>query len=577
MSVKSLGGGAGLPANVGPGGAAPFDDSRIVGALQKSFSFSGPFPMVITDRLADRVDLREWDGLNLTNSHANDSLVASWLAQGMGTKLPLYCPPGICAVDAGLALSMTGDLELNLPRGFLLKSTTNTPKPILEIKDNGGAYRYGLTWRGGGFNNALGQFVAAAQSNSCLSFTRLRKVLIDGVIFAGAPDYVTAQTTTDTAIEGVDNQQVTITNSFFDGQGDVCIYLGGNSAADDSDDGCQIIIVHNHFSNSQQAFALKRQGQGAIFAFNTLRNMYSGINALEASQIEGGRELLIAFNEARFIETSFATLRASADSTIVGNRIFDFGYLPDGVTPSATPQAIRVLGAQRTKISGNKIGLKKWTQGDKGTTGHTAISVNGYTYTGTSGPVSSVPDRVDYDGNEFLNVYTALREEVQGTGTVGPTFGSNNTYTNVQNRLSAQNGLSAHREFDPNTGGERLFVGSTEVARISGTGVNAVRLRTLLDNTGHTRIASSAQSFTFGTLTAGAYAADQTFTLTGALLGDRVEIMPLSAAGQPAGLELYGLVLSADIVTIRAKNGNLSGSLNMATAYSYRVVLERVG
>lgn len=543
--------------------------------LSTIFRLDGDGGQTLASRLHNCADIRDWLGFDPTYTHAMDTIVAAWLTQAMVSGLPAYAPPGKYAMTTGINLSMTSDLEVCLPRSAVLKGTAAIPAPMIQIKDNlGSGHNYGLTWRGGAFDNALGVFVAAAQSNSCLSFTRLRKVLIDGTIFKGALTYGSAQTTTDSGVEGADCIQVTIINCFFDGQGDVCIYLGGNSDPGTADDGGELIIAANHFSNSQQAFALKRQGRGAQFVMNTLYKMYSGVNALEASQLEGGRELLIALNKAKFIESSFATLRASANHRVLENDIEDFGYQADGVTVNAAPRCIRVMGAQQTKIRGNRIALLEWTQGGNGSAGHTAISVEDYSYVNQGATITTTPDRVDYSDNDFQNVRTAVLET---SVTAGPTFGSDNTYNNVAQRLTATNAISQFRFFDPGNGGERTIVGAAEAARVSSASIFSQRFRTFLDSVGLTRIAAATASLTLGNIAAGGFAADQTVTLVGAQAGDIVQVVPLSSGGFPVGLELTGFVLAADTVTIRANNANASGSLNMTAAYSYRVVLLRVG
>lgn len=538
-----------------------------------------PMGLPLNQRLAGTVDIREV-GLGVvdtTGVTAVDDIVSKWLTKAMATGKPATAPCGTYAMAAGLSLTMTGDLEIALPRCVVFKSMSSITKPILELKDNspGGGHKYSLVLRGGTFDNALGVFVVAAQSNSGLSLTRLRKVLIDGVVFKGAPTYTAAQTTTDTAIEGADLQQVTITNNFIDGQGDVGIYLGGNSAANDnSDDGYQCIVASNHFSNSQQALALKREGGGCNVYGNTMWKMYSGINALDAGGLNGGRSLVIANNWAKYIETSFVTLRASSDNYVTNNYVEDFGFAPDGVTTSAVARAIRIMGSSGTKVRGNRIALRDWTQGARGSAGHAAITVEDYTTTIGGVSQTLTPDGLTYDSNDIANVQIAVQEL---SATAGPSFGTANTYTNVGQRLAALNASSQYRFYDPSLGGERTIAGTAEVARTSSNGTFTSRLRTFLNTIGLTKIDQlSSQTVTWGSIAAGAYAPDQTVAFTGARLGDVIRITPLSPAGQPAGLELTAVVLADDQVTLRAKNGG-AATLNMTTSYQYKITLLRTG
>lgn len=507
---------------------------------------------------ADLVDIRDFSGYDPTGNNTQDSTVFAWLTQTMGSGKQAYAPPGIYSIDTGISVSMTGDMEVSLPRGALFKSTANLPKAMIELKDNGGTHRFGLTWRGGAFDNALGVFVVASDSNSGISFTRLKRVLVDGSVFTGAATYTQASTTTDTAISAVDCVDMTITNCFFSGQGDTALYFGGNSDnSTSSDDGGDIVITNNHFEQCYQAFAYKRQGARAIFAHNTLRDMYSGVSTLEASGAPSGnaapgRQVLIAYNTAKRIETSFARLDSQARNSIVGNRILDFGYLPDGVTESATPQAIRILGSSQCRVTGNIIALEDWAQGGNGSADHVGIYFAGYQYTGTSGTVTDLPDQLVYDGNDFININTAVQEN-NTLGTTGPTYGLGNTYVNVTRRLNAVNAGSFTRFSDPGTASERTMFGSTNILQVGSAGTFSTRFRTFLDVVGWTRITKVSQTLSFGTVAAGA-SVNVNVTLTGATpTTDTAWLNPGASAQAPNGI-VYQCRVLTDAVEVRATN-----------------------
>lgn len=343
-------------------------------------------------------------GLNVTAIHDDTIALTAAFNAGMTKKMPVKIASGTYIVSSLIFITMSGDIEVYADRGAILKTGPILSSPIVIFEDTTARDRYGLTWKGGTFDNSWGLFVVAQDSNSCISATRLIRLLVEGAFFTGANTYTRAGISNDSGIQFSDCKDVTIVGNFFKGMGDLGIYNGGGGLIGTDDGGGDHSIIGNHFENCIGACSYKREGPRLIFANNTIRNCYSGFSTLETGSgsgtIQGGREVIVANNTFASLETTAVRLDNSDYGQIIGNKITDFGYLPDGLTVSGIPAAIRNLGSSNLRISNNIIALDLWSQ-----LGVTALAFaqrgSGYniadTITVTGGAVITV-DTVDGSG-----------------------------------------------------------------------------------------------------------------------------------------------------------------------------------
>lgn len=517
--------------------------------------------------------------------HDDTAAVIAALTAAVGGKR-LVVPDGTYIMTSQALMSMTGDLDVLCSRGAIFHANSNLADQLIGLNDNGGVWRYGLSWRGGKFDNSSGIFGIGVASNSCIGLTRLGNVLIDGVAFSGVSTLSLASVSTDSGISFVTCDSVEITNCTFSGQGDAGIYTSGGGSFGGSDDGGNVVIANNVFKNCGSAVTIKRQIAGVIVSGNTIDGCFNGVAVLEAvsspNTIDPGRQISIENNIIRHTVCNGVIVRAGAADTsdgsglgitagsrtqIIGNKILDFGYLPDGVTPyngsgafGGTISGICNQGASQCRISNNIIGLEDWTQGGNGSVNHKAIYVTQFTLNA----VTYNPDTTIVDGCDFINVYNALYEDAAATG-VGPTVATNCTFRNVHTFASFVNTNSLYEWIDYANGQIRGAIGSgggTETWRFGSAGIFATRFRTFLDSVGFTKISRTGATLNFGAVAANS-SSDLTVSVTGVTLANGLVVVnPQASNLLPTGISYSGFVLTNGTVTVRATNST-TGSITI--------------
>jgi hypothetical protein len=533
-------------------------------------------------------DIREFNGFDPSGTNAQDSVVSAWLAAGSAAGVPCVGPGNTTvAMDLGILLGLSHDLEVSLPKSFVFKSTQNLAKPMVDVRDfTFDRHLYSVNWRGGSFDNSLGVFVDAAQSNTCLSLSRMIDSVVEGVWFRGASDYVTAQATTDSAITAGDCLNLTIRGNWIRGMGDAGLYFGGSDHQEAAEVGGEWLIIGNHFYQCNLAITFKRLGSRMLVASNQLRDCSGGICAFQATSgsvtYGAGRAISIAHNTAKRIGGAFFVANGGDGYRIYGNHIEDFGYTPSGAdgsgnttyAVSANPIAIWMRGASNSRADHNHIAMVDWTT----TSSHTAFETANYDYLQPDGVTNThcALDNFIYAQNTISNVYNGLIEDPTH-GTPGPSFGKDNNYRSVTRALSPANSGSNYSFFDDSSEW-RTFVANgasvSEIRRESYTQSFAQSFRTFSDAVGITRIARLTTTISMGTIAAGA-SFSTTVTLTGAqLTTDQIDIFPTTAAAEPDGLLLRAFVSAADTITVRARN--VTGASITPSASGYSLLLLRV-
>lgn len=493
-------------------------------------------------------------------NHDDTVALVDAFTAAMGTKR-LAINGGIYRISSSILLTATGSLDIVCPRNAILKSSSFLADQIFGMSDNVGRNRYSLSWCGGQFNNSEGLSGIAVASNSCIGTTRIGELIVERVLFQGAATLEAASVSTDSGIAFVDASNVSITKNIFNGQGDLGVYGSGGGLSSAEDDGGNVIIGGNHFNYCGTAIGIKRQLPRSIISNNTIDGCFAGVAALEASlapAIDPGRQLLIANNTIR--KTVCAPIcvhggPVAAKAHMANNKIVDFGYLPDGVTPyngsaayGGTIAGIVIQGASQCRISGGEISLDEWANGDDGTANHKGIYATDFV-------LNSVTYNIDallIDNVDFTNVNKGIFEQ---TGTAnGPTIARGCTYRNVGTKTTFVHASSMNEELDAVNGWIRGTVGSTELWRFSNAGIFATRFRTFLDSVGITKINRTSAVLDFGPIPAHS-TSDLTVTVTGATVASgKVTVTPQASNLMPSGIHYFAWISAANTVSIRAVN-----------------------
>lgn len=538
-------------------------------------------------------DIRDFNGFDPSGNNVQDSLVLQWLTQGSVAGVICIGPAkATVAMDAGILLLLSAHLMVDLSANFVLKSTPNLAKPIVDIRDNTiDRHIFRMSWRGGRLDNRLGHFSPSAQSNTCMNLSRLVNSEIVGTEFSGADDYFTARTTTDTGVTAGDCLGLHVLGCYIHGQGDIGLYLGGSDHQEAAEQGRDYLIAGNTFADCQVATSFKRQQSGMLISGNTVRACSAAFTAFPATSgtvtFQAGRQILVTGNTAKKIGGAFFAAYGGDNYAVLGNVIEDFGYDPTDATFSAFtaaqfPYAIFNRGATNMRADHNNISLKDWATlsgGTNGSSGHAAIAVGNYDLVQPDNVTTArfTSDFFRYTENQIYNVKNAVVEE-STFGAPGPTFGFQNSYVNCDNKLIPLNSSSNFEYFDLSIFATRKFQsgGATlsEVARDSSTQSTAVSFATFLDATAVKRIAKTTASFA-GLSVAANSSASFTVALTGAVAGtDQVEIFPSAASAEPDGLLVRAFISAADTITVRFRN--LTGSTITPVTNAYVLTLLRI-
>lgn len=493
-------------------------------------------------------------GTGVTVIHDDTVAVVNWLTAGMTQQKVALATAGTYIISTENAISMLGDIEVRCSRFAKFKTGPHMPGTAIKFEDFTSRDRFGLTWVGGSIDFMWGIFVNAASSNSGIEGVRLAKVFVDHVILTGASTFTRAAITCDTGIGMTDCKQVCIIENDISGAGDLGIYLTGGGGTDTSDDGGQYEVIGNNFTQCWVAGSAKRSCPRVIFEGNTAYQCGSGFTAFEAgTNLLPGQQLTIANNILKYIQTAAIDLHVSLYSQVFGNKILDFGYLPDGTTPSTNPNAIVLRGSSDCDVGKNLIALVDWTNGGNGSVNHTAVRTVNYTFDGTT----YVADRTMLNDIVIINVQNGVVEDASN-GTPGPTLQWGTQRINVTRDVIVNSG--SYR-FYPDPLGVRFIQGAaTESVRFNGGGMLALKYRslTLTDTFGLTRITRTTAVIAFGTVGPGASVRSTVTTITGLdPTTSTAYLNPETSASQIDGIVYQCFVTSTGIVV---QANNITGS-----------------
>lgn len=474
------------------------------------------------------VDFAPYQGLSLRAFGAigdgvtdDTAAVTAWL-NALDDDVSGYVPSGTYLITSTISIEgITNHVRVVCDPGVVFKlAAINTPMFTLKGST---AKTVEFTWQNGTFDTSLGTFVSADQSSTALDLTRWYRVNITGAVFTTKTQYDAATKHGDSGITMVDCWFTNITHCHFFGQPDAGIYISGNSDVGSADDGGFCNISDNSFEYCQQAATIKRQMPGMMFNNNQVYRCYEGISSLEVSTVGPGVSSVISNNFFKFIENQPMDIRGHVSGGVISaNRIEDWGFKQDGVTPgSSTPAAILLQGCSEMVISGNEIRMNDWTAGIS----HRGVSVIRFTHLA-----------VDYDcahnlisGNLFKDCGEGIEEADVNQG---PTIAMGNVFVGVNDPIEYLNSNSIAMYSDDTELGDGIIkfqIGSNEYPdfQVNDSGITAGRLQTT--NGGTLTIASGAITATtsFHKIdTEGAASSDDLDTINGGLDGYRLVIRP---------------------------------------------------
>lgn len=524
------------------------------GALVTSIvSGGGTTSLVLADPASTTV-------AGVTVNHDDTAAMTAAFTAAMGTKR-LAINGGVYRVSQEILIPATGSLDIICPRNAILKSASFLADQIFGMTDSGGRNRYSLSWVGGEFNNSEGLSGTAVASNSCLGTTRIGELIVERVKFQGATSLAQAVVSTDSAVAFVDASNVSLTGNTVIGQGDLGFYGSGGGLSSAEDDGGDVRIVENYFKWCGTAVGLKRQLPRSITTLNNIDECFAGVAVLEASSggtmIDPGRQAIISLNTIRKTVCAPICVHGGPAASKVhmdGNKIVDFGYLPDGVTPyngsaayGGTISGYVIQGASQCRISGGEVSLDEWANGDDGSANHKAVYVTNFV-------LNSVTHNVDallIDNVDITNVKSGIVEQ---TGTAnGPTIARGCKYTNVGTKATFVHASSINEEIDI-ANGIRGTVGSSETWRFSSAGIFATRFRTFLDSVGYTKINRTSATLDFASVSANS-TKDLPVTISGMTVANGfAKVTPQASNLLPTGISYFAWVSAANTVTVRAIN-----------------------
>lgn len=394
----------------------------------------------LADWLGDAENLIAHGG-NGDGSANNTTAIIDWLNAAMTNGKPAFAPAGTYLMDAWGITILTGALSVICAPDAIFKYRTAESVPLFSFKHDTRDI-HEMSWVGGQIDNTGGTSASAAQSNTCIELVRLRRFAIKGVRFVGEATYGAANTVptgTDSGVTTVDCKKGIISECDFRGQGDAGIYISGGAtdSDDQTDDGGEIKIIGNDFTQCDQMITIKRGAARNVVMGNTGRDNRVGVALIGTdvgSVYRAGQSTIIALNTFKKTETRAIELKERGNCIVVGNIIEDFGYEPDGSTLSSIPHAIRVFGSSSNIIRGNTIRNVEWAKD----AGHIGIRLNRL----TQDAVNYDPADNQVDGNSFEGVTVGISEEANaGINYYGP-----NVYaSDVDTPISLTNGGSVQK------------------------------------------------------------------------------------------------------------------------------------
>lgn len=331
--------------------------------------------------------------------------VHAWLDAAISQGKVAYAPKGTYKTDVYTTNnSMDNDLFVECEPGAIFEYNTTAAAPLFTFQHSVTGLRR-FQWKGGTIDNTGGTLVAPGLSNECINLNRFKDVLVDGVTFQGASDYIVASTAglggTDTGIAFINCNNVKVEGCFFYGQGDSGLYFNSDGFGDISVIGCE-------FEQCWLAAQFKKGISRASIIGNNINNCDTGFTCL-ASDDDAAAKL--GADAIVFQGNTFHKLRRRALNVIApgrgvlfqGNIVKDWGYELDGSTPKTTEaDGVRLLGATDCQIKGNHFVMEDWAD-------HADIRGIEFNETTIDSVLRTPIDNL-IEGNSFRNVQTGIRE-----------------------------------------------------------------------------------------------------------------------------------------------------------------------
>lgn len=319
----------------------------------------------------------------------NAMVVNSWLNYLIQSGSAGYASDGTYFMASPLTVNVTGNLDVQASANTIFQGGSAIDQEmLLLLATQSTAEQYHVAWRGGAFDISKTAYQPASLSGSGLALQWVWKSIIEDVRFIGPADYTQGGSFGgDTGLTLVSCQNVNVTNCWFSGIRDTGIYVTGDSSTGDNDnDGRDIIVTECHFHKCAAGVSVKRQSQRVLVNTNDFYYCLVGVALVTTDVVlpdpSAGGRCVISGNSFAYTGKNAIDIRYSnvSGTLIAGNRIQDFGYALDGVTPIASPTAILLEGASNNFIVGNYVWMQDWARAGS----HVGVLMQSFTYAGTS-------------------------------------------------------------------------------------------------------------------------------------------------------------------------------------------------
>jgi hypothetical protein len=348
----------------------------------------GAIAQTVDTMLENLVSLRSF-GAKGDRKTDDSAAILTWLTYLMATGERGSVPAGTYYMDEPLTVLVTGNLDVRASANAVFVGSAGiSQNMILLLASAATSEQFEVSWRGGGFDISQTEYVPATLSGSGLALQWVWKSTVSGVKFIGPADYTQGGSYGgDTGLTLVSCQYINVKGNFFSGIRDTGIYITGDSnTADDDNDGRDIVVANNHFSKCAGGVSVKRQSHRTLVGNNVFDYCEVGVALVTTDVVKpdppAGGGAIIVGNSFSHTARNAIDLRYSnvGGTMIVGNRIQDFGYGLDGVTPSTSQTAILFEGASDSFVQGNWIGMQDWAAGGS----HCGVVMQDFTYAGVT-------------------------------------------------------------------------------------------------------------------------------------------------------------------------------------------------
>lgn len=200
------------------------------------------------------------------------------------------------------------------------------------------------------------------------------------------------------------NNSLYLVNNRFKGGPNGGFYILGVVSADIGNgiERGRSVLIGNHGQGCEYLFSYRLFGEGLYAAGNSAKDQKQGVLVIPHSDELSGQEVSIVYN--RFTRMTDEAIRLQVQRSgcnLCGNIVTDFGYEPDGTTPSSIATAFRVYGSRDGHITGNTIGLRDWSKNNQIGIQFASLAVDSTTYLNTN---------TQAGGNTFRSLATGIAE-----------------------------------------------------------------------------------------------------------------------------------------------------------------------